>query len=159
MTTATATSTPAASTKEEAGEKTLSAAARSEEKPLLWWPRSSDAQARNSACCVGAGTRGGSCSSEEGHPILLKERSNDLKGGGSALRGDGRIEGGAAVGKREDEDPWAGKAVLLAGRSLFTSINSAQVGNHGEFARDCMFFKIPSRPHLFSALTLHMKPV
>ena len=157
MTTATATSTPAASTKEEAREKTLSAAARSEEKPP-WRPKSSDAQARHGAC-VGAGTRGGSCSSGEGHPILLKERSNDLEGGGSALRGEGRIKGGAAVGKREDEDPWAGKAVLLAGRPLFTSINSAQVGNHGDFARGCMFFKIPSRTRFFSALTLHMKLV
>ena len=157
MTTATATSTPASSTKEEARGKPLSAAARCEEKPL-WRPRSSDARARHGAC-VGAGTRGGSCSSGEGHPILLKERSNDLEGGGSALRGEGRIESGAAVAKREEEDPWAGKAVLLAGRPLFTSINSAQVGNHWEFARDCMFFKIPSRTRFFSALTLHIKRV
>ena len=117
-----------------------SSASPHHEKMPLRQTRSSDAQARYSAS-IGAGTSGGSGSSEgsgssrEGPPVLVKEGGIDLEGSVSALRGWEKLKGGAAVGNQEDENPWAGEAMALAGRPLFTSVTSTKVGTQrGEFA-------------------------
>ena len=118
----------------------------------------SDAQLRYSAW-NGAGTRGGSSlsgdseSSGEGPPVLLKERGIDLEGGVSALRGGEKLEGGAAVGKQEEENLRAARIMTLAGRPLFTSVTATKVGTQRvEFAWDCLVFKLHSRKRFSSPL-------
>ena len=108
------------------------------EKKSLWRPSSSDAQTRYGAW-VGAGASGGSGtgsgSSGETRAVLVEEEGIDLEGSVSALREGEALEGGAAVGMQEDENPWTGKAVPLAGRPLFTSVTSTKVGTLGGHSR------------------------
>ena len=120
-----------------AGRGKSSASAPLEKNPL-WRPRSSNAEARYGSW-VGAGLSGGSGSSGEGHPVLEREGAIDLEGGVSALRGGRRLEGGAAVGKPKNNNPWAWKAVPLAGRPLFTSVTSTKVGTQGGDSREVVY--------------------